>query len=113
MVSTLLGLSSTNGQRQGRRSEVEDDAVQPTRGVGLIEVRPDMSRRAVSWLNAGDWFSIAAPPSLDRRNTAGGVASDVSRFVASGGPPPIGADGTHGQCDSSVRPASAGRTIPT
>jgi hypothetical protein len=59
------------------------------------------------------WFSTGAPPSLDRRNTAGGVASGVSRFVASGGPPPIGADGTYGQCDSSGRPASAGRTIPT
>jgi hypothetical protein len=42
MVPTLLGLSSTNGS--GKRRErppfgVEDGAVQPTRGVRLIEVR--------------------------------------------------------------------------
>jgi len=61
--------------------------------------------------NAESWFSTGAPPQLDRRNTAGGVLSGVSRFVVNGGPPRIGADGAHGQCDSSIRPASAGQMI--
>ena len=50
MVFNFTRVVQHERQRQGRRSEVEDDAVQPTRGVGLIEVRPDISRRAVSWL---------------------------------------------------------------
>ena len=49
MVSTLLGCPARTAEAKPP-FRVEDDAVQPTRGVGLIEVRPDISRRAVSWL---------------------------------------------------------------
>jgi hypothetical protein len=47
-------------------------------------------------------------PPFDRRNAVGGVRSRVSRFVVSGGPPRIGADSTHGQCDSSMCPLPLG-----
>ena len=60
--------------------------------------------------SAEGWFSTGSPP-LDRLNAAGGVTSGGSRFVVSGGPPPIGAESTHGQCDPPFAP-SAGQTIP-
>jgi len=115
MIPTLLGLSSTNWSGKSRRFGFKGGAVEPTRGVGLIEVRGDLETSGyvttggvVASQNAEGWFSTGAPPPLDRRNTAGGVASGVSRFVVSGGPPPIGADGTHGQCESSVGPRPRG-----
>ncbi len=42
-----------------------------------------------------------------------GVALTVSRFVVNGGPSRLDPGDPHGQCDSSVCPAPAGRTMPT
>jgi hypothetical protein len=63
--------------------------------------------------DAKGWFSSEDPPPLARRNAAGGVPSNVSRFVVRGGAPRTGAESAHGQCDSSIRPASAGQMILT
>jgi hypothetical protein len=63
MVSTLLGLSSTNG-RDKPPFRVEDDAVQPTRGVGAHRGASGYitTGRVVASHNAGGWFSTEAPP---------------------------------------------------
>ena len=42
MIPTLLGLSSTNWSGKSRRFGFKGGAVEPTRGVGLIEVRGDL-----------------------------------------------------------------------